>query len=721
MKKSMKSAWRWSPASFVMGVVLLILWLSSIVWSQGQNFPGGSSSPSPVSYTFGVLGGTTYAYSGSLSTPGKLLYTSTDAGVVFRDVMSAAATVGGSFTLKNGVYNVNTLVADPACTSVGGSGVPAAYAIGIPANTVVTSAQFLFRGESTAVWQGEEGSTSVNNSGVVINITPNAVSSVTAGDLLNGFWQSPVSTCALSATNASNDAHYENITVRFPVNTRGNEVGFNAWFNLNIQYDNVVADFNVGYNTIATGSAPTAGTYGSFGLTSTVSSSGNWQAFRNTFSTGYNIAYDFQSEHVVGETVTAIYSNYACEFGRSGTTVFHPTKIIHFVDQENGAGCIWGPQMQIGSITDVDFDFEFGNDANWYSTARAKTAKLSETNNGYGTGILRYQAVVANGGGIAAEIPASSLFTSGGVNFQAFEGTVAPNIAITTGVDSFTRPNSNSSLGLGPAWVQIGTGTICALTITSNAAVASAGAASCAWVPQNTRPDQFSQVYISALDTNAVGVFVRASTSANTGYEFYCATSGGLVLRKLIAGVSTGISTSATNCAATNTIRLDVIGTQLIASINGVKVMSGVDSSITSGYPGIVEVAVTDGLQNWSGGSLPLIDATHSIDSQPQYAVALTSIGTPPTPTGTGACATITTQVGGGELAGSLECTGTTGASTITLTFTSAQPHGYRCSADDQTTVADTPHQSAYTTTTCVLTTSATAANDVIVWNATGF
>lgn len=86
-----------------------------------------------------------------------------------------------------------------------------------------------------------------------------------------------------------------------------------------------------------------------------------------------------------------------------------------------------------------------------------------------------------------------------------------------------------------------------------------------------------------------------------------------------------------------------------------------------------------------------------------------------PTPTGTGACATITTQKG--MWRGSFVCTGTTGASTATLTFPTAAPNGWNCAASDITHTA-VASQSAASTTACTLTFSSVTANDVISFNA---
>lgn len=87
---------------------------------------------------------------------------------------------------------------------------------------------------------------------------------------------------------------------------------------------------------------------------------------------------------------------------------------------------------------------------------------------------------------------------------------------------------------------------------------------------------------------------------------------------------------------------------------------------------------------------------------------------------GTGACATITTQTGS-ALAGSAKCTGVTAASTLTITFATTAANGYSCNVQDETTRANALQQTSHTTTTCVLTATSITQNDVFVFTAVGF
>lgn len=98
----------------------------------------------------------------------------------------------------------------------------------------------------------------------------------------------------------------------------------------------------------------------------------------------------------------------------------------------------------------------------------------------------------------------------------------------------------------------------------------------------------------------------------------------------------------------------------------------------------------------------------------------LASKGVFPTVTGTGACATNSTNVGG-LWNGRFVCTGTTGASTVTLTFAITATSGWNCTAFDRTTRANLVEQTSDSQTTCVLTATSVTQNDVIQFTASAY
>lgn len=89
---------------------------------------------------------------------------------------------------------------------------------------------------------------------------------------------------------------------------------------------------------------------------------------------------------------------------------------------------------------------------------------------------------------------------------------------------------------------------------------------------------------------------------------------------------------------------------------------------------------------------------------------------TPTLSAGTGACATTSTQVGG-PWSGTFVCTGTTGASTITIAPGSTAAHGWNCSSSDQT-AGVVGAQSGSSATTCTIKFASVTQNDVITFQA---
>jgi hypothetical protein len=86
---------------------------------------------------------------------------------------------------------------------------------------------------------------------------------------------------------------------------------------------------------------------------------------------------------------------------------------------------------------------------------------------------------------------------------------------------------------------------------------------------------------------------------------------------------------------------------------------------------------------------------------------------------GTGACATTSTLVGG-QQAGHLTCTGSTGASTVTLTL-AATTNSYTCWGRDITTPTTVTQTGAVSTTAVTLTLTSVTASDVVEFGCLGY
>lgn len=128
--------------------------------------------------------------------------------------------------------------------------------------------------------------------------------------------------------------------------------------------------------------------------------------------------------------------------------------------------------------------------------------------------------------------------------------------------------------------------------------------------------------------------------------------------------------------------------------------------------------AAADGTQcRAAAGVLEASTSASSPNSAGQYkAASFISGGTAATLSGTGACASRASQLGGAT-AGQVQCTGTTGASTLTITTGLTAPNGMACFGADKTT-ASNPAITASSTTACTLTFASVTANDVITFGA---
>lgn len=118
--------------------------------------------------------------------------------------------------------------------------------------------------------------------------------------------------------------------------------------------------------------------------------------------------------------------------------------------------------------------------------------------------------------------------------------------------------------------------------------------------------------------------------------------------------------------------------------------------------PGILEVAY----QNATAGTILNVNM-------------LQSLGTAATLSGTGACATITTQLGG-PWSGQATCTGPTGPSTFIVTPGYIAKNGWYCSATDVTSHT-TGAMSTNSATACTLTFTTVKPNDVIAFSANAY
>lgn len=127
------------------------------------------------------------------------------------------------------------------------------------------------------------------------------------------------------------------------------------------------------------------------------------------------------------------------------------------------------------------------------------------------------------------------------------------------------------------------------------------------WNADSFNNDQYSQGTKRGTTSNCIGVAVRCHASSAIWYGYY--TDGGTQwLYKNNGATWTQLSTSTTDVADGDTLRLEVSGTTLTARLNGSTTnapASQTDSAIASGYAGLCGYDnSTPRIDDWEGGNL---------------------------------------------------------------------------------------------------------------------
>ena len=284
---------------------------------------GGSlrstGSPQFGSYLFSVTNGIVSAQ--NLNT-GNVDFTGTDAAAVINSVLTALINTGGQLLFKSGIYNIQSF------TNLG-SGQYGGIVIPSTLLTQATTVQFFFTGESGTPWIFGGGNV-IETKGVIFNVTPAAVATVPTGSgaTANAIFQ---------VGSFSNNLYFKNICVRFPSNQTENQTGINALRACTVDYENVMADFNIAYPNLQVSAQ------GNIGLTSTANGAGNQNHFTETYAVGYYYGYYVPSEHFVADTIASMWCVYAGKIDG----ILHPCVLKHIGD----AWCIngWQAWFQYGT------------------------------------------------------------------------------------------------------------------------------------------------------------------------------------------------------------------------------------------------------------------------------------------------------------------------------------------------------------------------------------
>lgn len=319
------------------------------------------------------------------TTTGRVEFSGTDAGPVFRSIFTALSSgQNGAVYVKKGTYNINTFVQES-----GGSYHPY-YAIRIPtAATANFNDMHSYKLIGESPWH------------TIINITTTAISTLSGSDTAIGIWQQYT-----SAASTFTDFELRSLRVQFPDNQRGNQ------HVVDLRYGSRAAvrdcyiychDYtgNVGLSDPAV--AGTDGTYClrmpnnsqvTACLLDKVSVAGGYDGFilpELTVATGIEAANCVNGYHM----------------GMTGTTNFyHHAVLVNCIDSSNNNGLILGPTMQAGSGVDIfGMGVEYATTGDWTRASEATEATPGNTSGSVsyttvlgGTGIVN-RAFWANGSG----------------------------------------------------------------------------------------------------------------------------------------------------------------------------------------------------------------------------------------------------------------------------------------------------------------------------------
>lgn len=324
--------------------------------------------------------------------------------------------------------------------------------------------------------------------------------------------------------------------------------------------------------------------------------------------------------------------------------------------------------------------------------------------NGMGLTLINYSAsteaisttpTINSGGGCVSGtgIPAGTTWelTSNGTTIdcnQTVSSGGGGSLANPTGTIGLTAVNGSATSG-----------------IRSDGAPALSQAISPTWTGTHTFTNSLFKILGSSTGANT---FTMANASATNYTTTFPAATDTVVE---LAATQTLTNKTLTSPTLT-TPALGTPASGVMTNLTGTPSSIGLANATAASLPltGIATIATGTFLGNTSG-------STASASAQPSVSYVIDG-GTKFTAAGTGTCATITTTVGGTAV-GKMTCTGTSGASTITITLPTAT-NGWECDGADLTTTTDLLHMTADTTTTCVLS-GTIVANDVITFKAMGY
>lgn len=219
---------------------------------------------------------------------------------------------------------------------------------------------------------------------------------------------------------------------------------------------------------------------------------------------------------------------------------------------------------------------------------------------------LTGQSIASSQGSLSFGFGGQSIYSSQGTLTPLISVALNPLAALATdnlisgSTESITTYSANWSLALN------------AYNTTVNGGVGNAGAGAIAfWNATPFPPNQYAQCTINGNGFNDNGVAVRCSV--NNGYVFYASTNGSsYIVGKLVGG--NGVSLSGTvshGFSIGDVLLLTIVGNTLTAYQNGAQLYQTIDTSLTSGAPGVAAQGLAGPpITSWSGGSIAALGSS---------------------------------------------------------------------------------------------------------------
>lgn len=324
---------------------------------------------------------------------------------------------------------------------------------------------------------------------------------------------------------------------------------------------------------------------------------------------------------------------------------------------------------------------------------------------------------VSGGGTVTIPAISSTVFPSGTtltvVNYSASTAAISTTPTINAGGGCVTA----TGIPTGDTWEISSNGTTldCSQSISSGSG---SGTVTTTGSPASSYLAGFSgttSITGTANATLTAGALTLGVSGTAGSVKMGNATSGTLQLQPATGALGT---VTVSIPAATDTL-VNLAGTQSLSNKSFVAPALGTPASGTLtnalGLPvgGIAAIGANTVVANVTGSSaIPTAAATvtYLVDAGTKMSGV----------TGTGGCSSPTVSHGG-QTAVQISCSGTTGASTIVLSLPSATGiTGWACAPSDQTTAADTLHQSANSATSATIS-GTINTGDVVVVGCIGF